>query len=252
MNQQSIFGRFFTSYLWITTALVILIGLYGCYLMRRFYLDQTETDLETRARLCAKQLAPPLGAGDFAAVDALCKELGNLMDTRITVVLDSGKVVGDTNKDPQQMEDHSNRAEIRQAKTEGMGSATHHSRTLNEERMYVAVAINDDASGAAFVRTSVTIPSINRTLAALYGDFILAGLIIAAVITAIALWTSLRISRSLEAAMARGQMSLPKELRHRYPDLEPEEISELNAAVERSAEQLAADIRAARRQGDGP
>ncbi len=51
MQDGSLFGKFFISYLRITTLLVILIGLYGCYTMRQFHLAQTAENLETRARV---------------------------------------------------------------------------------------------------------------------------------------------------------------------------------------------------------
>jgi two-component system phosphate regulon sensor histidine kinase PhoR len=251
MNQKSLFARCFTSYLWITTALVVLIGLYGCHLMRRFYLDQTQQDLETRARLSAKQLATPLAEGDFAAVDALCKDLGRLMNTRITVVLVSGDVVGDTSEDPKKMENHSDRSEIRQARREGFGSATHYSRTLREERMYVAVAAKDETGVRALVRTSIPVPTINQTLATLYYDFLTAGLIIAVVAAGVSLWISLRISRSLEPMMAKTHQTSHRELAHRFADLDDEEIDELEAALDRSAEPLAQKIRDARRESSG-
>lgn len=202
MQDRSLFGRFFMSYLRITTLLVILIGLYGCYIMRQFHLEQTAENLETRAQLCAKQIAVPLNEGDPAAVDAISKELGQLMNTRITVIRESGEVVGDTNEDPEKMENHADRPEIKQALTQGVGCATHYSRTLKEERMYVAVVIDQEASPKTFVRTSVTVPSINRTLTTLYLDFFLGGLAIAVLIAAVSFWISLRISRSLEVMLA--------------------------------------------------
>jgi two-component system phosphate regulon sensor histidine kinase PhoR len=249
MKSRSLFARFFMSYLWITTTLVVLMGLYGCYLMRQFYLDQLAIDLEARARLCAKQIAVPLDAGDSAAVDALCKELGNLMSTRITVILGSGKVVGDTEESPEKMENHSDRPEVRAAMAKGIGIATHFSRTLKEERMYVAVAMKPDTPTKTLVRMSVTVPGINKTLAALFHDFLVGGLVIAALVTAVSLWISLRISRSLEAMMANTDHVARRDLGHRFPDLDSEEIAELTEAMQRSAEQMAAQIREARREG---
>ena len=115
MRSRPLFARFFLPYFWITTALVVLMGLYGCYLVRQFYLEQLAIDLEARARLCAKQIAVPLDGGDVQAVDALCKELGSQINTRVTVILNSGKVVGDTDESPQKMENHGDRAEVKEA-----------------------------------------------------------------------------------------------------------------------------------------
>ncbi len=134
---------------------------------------------------------------DPAAVDRLSKDLGRLMNTRITVIRESGEVIGDTEEDPAIMENHADRPEIRQAQAEGIGRATHYSRTLEEERMYVAVAVDPDAAPRTFLRTSVAVPSINKTLTALYFEFLWGGLVIALLISAVSYWQSLRISRFL-------------------------------------------------------
>ena len=70
-----------------------------------------------------EQIAVPLEAGDPATVDAISKELGELMNTRITVIRDSGDVVGDTNEDPAKMENHADRPEIKQAMVQGIRRA---------------------------------------------------------------------------------------------------------------------------------
>ena len=201
MQDGSLFGRFFMSYLRTSTLFIILIGLYGCYIMRQFHLEQTAENLETRARLSAKQIAVQLDQRDPASVDAISKELGQLMNTRITVIRESGEVVGDTNEDPAKMENHADRPEIKQALAQGVGRATHYSRTLDEERMYVAVVIDPDASPRTLLRTSVTVPSINRTLTTLYFEFILGGLGIALLLAAVSFWISLRFSRSLATSV---------------------------------------------------
>jgi len=246
VQKQPVSRRFFTWYHGTIATLVVAAAVYGCYRVRSFYVEQMAADLDIRARLCARQLAEPVQQKEYAAVDILCKDLGRLMDTRVTVILRSGKVVGDTNEDPARMEDHSNRPEIRAAMVAGAGRATHFSRTLHEDRMYVAVAIDSNSAPEAFVRMSIPTPAINKTLAALYYDFLVAGLIVAVFAPGVSLWISLDLSRSLDVALADPWKVAKKDLEGRFSDLKPEEIDDVIASMDAAAEQKVEHIRAAR------
>ena len=63
--------------------------------------------------------------------------------------------------------------------------------------MYVAVAAEPDAPEKVFVRTSLPVPNLNQTLAVVYRDFLIGGLVVALLTTLISLWFALRMSRSL-------------------------------------------------------
>jgi len=144
--KKSLVKSLFLSYLWITLAAVVLVGLYGAHIVRQVYLDRTAQDLEARARLCERPVLELLAQEKWAEVDAICKELGKSTGTRmgdgpdpfrLTVILPSGRVVGDTEEDPRRMENHKDRPEIREAAAGSVGRSLRYSATLKEELMYV-------------------------------------------------------------------------------------------------------------------
>ena len=97
----------------------------------------------------------------------------------------------------------------------------------------------------------------NKTVARLVAEnkvmnFLVGGLVIAVLITAVSFWISLRIGRSLEAMMAGTSYGLRKELGHRFPDLDSDEVIELAESVNRLTEESAEQIRAARSQDNKP
>lgn len=238
MAKKPIFQRLFLSYLWITVAAVVLVGVSTDRMMRGFYLDQTAEDLEIRARLCAKEIAEDLKRGDSRAVDAHCKDWGQAIDTRITVILPTGEVIGDTDEDPSVMVNHKRRPEIRKAMQGNVGRATHYSETLKEERMYLAVATDGGDPPAAVVRTSIPVTAINEALGAVHQKIILAGLVATGLIAAVSLWISLWIARPLEQMKRAAQRFARGELEYRLPDGDSEEISKLAEALNRMADQL--------------
>ena len=61
---------------------------------RTFYLGETAADLENRARLVEIYLQEVRPVPDEMQINEICRKLGKLTSTRLTVILSSGKVVG--------------------------------------------------------------------------------------------------------------------------------------------------------------
>jgi two-component system phosphate regulon sensor histidine kinase PhoR len=204
MLVKSLFRRLSLSYLSITVVAVVLVAFYGWRMTRDLYLERTRESLETKARLCANQTLELLASGRPAAVDELCKKWGSSVDLRITVILPAGEVVGDTEADPQQMDDHSNRPEVIEAATKGVGRSTRFSDTLNNERMYVAVAVKQGNKLDHFVRTSVPVSALQEALGEIYHQIVIAGLVAAGLIAIVSLWFSLRITAAVGRQVSRS------------------------------------------------
>ena len=71
------------------------------------------------------------------------------MRMRVTVILPSGEVLGDSDEDPRYMENHADRPEVQQASAVGLGRVTRFSTTVREEMMYVAVPVFEERAVAA-------------------------------------------------------------------------------------------------------
>jgi two-component system, OmpR family, phosphate regulon sensor histidine kinase PhoR len=112
---KSYFSQIYTAMLLIALLSVVSITWITSRSWRHFYLDELAGDLEARARLAAVQVGEKLARGETDKLDALCKDLGKLTQTRLTVVLRNGRVAGDSLGDPNTMEDHGGRPEIQAA-----------------------------------------------------------------------------------------------------------------------------------------
>ncbi|MBN2477449.1 MAG: HAMP domain-containing protein [Pirellulales bacterium] len=231
--------RLFLSYLWITIAAVVTIGAYGAYMAREAYLERTAEDLEARARLCAQQIAEPLLTDD-EAVGRLCKQWAKSIGTRITVIRTSGEVVADSNADPKTMDNHGTRPEVREALADGdgVGVATHYSHTLQEGRMYVAVAVDDGPASPFVVRASLPITAINQRLVSITNHILVVGLVATALIALVSIWLALRIGRPLQQLKAAAEHYAHGELDYQIPDSDEEGINEVAGAMNRMAKEL--------------
>jgi len=199
MRHRRLFWRLFVLLMTITIAAILLGGLYSSRMVREFYLSELAADLEARAQLCAHQVADLLDARRAEGAEAFCRQLAGA-GTRITVMLPSGRVIGDSNEDPRNMDNHQDRPEMRQALGGGVGQSTRYSATLRQELMYVAVPVKKGEEVIGVVRAAIPLTGIQQALAAVRLHVLLWGLasvgLIALVSLAVSRWVSRPWSRS--------------------------------------------------------
>ncbi|MDO4307222.1 MAG: ATP-binding protein [Eubacteriales bacterium] len=90
----------------------------------------------------------------------LTKEVGDLTETRITLADADGKVLFDSEKDPEMLENHSNRPEFIQAAKEGYGELVRFSDTFSKQTFYCALRLDD----GKILRVARTTDSVFHTM----------------------------------------------------------------------------------------
>ncbi len=248
MRKRRLWWRLFISYLWVPIVLLVALGLYGSDIVERLYMDQLRADLEARARLAAEPIEELLAKNEPGKVNALCKTLGHASRTRITAVLPSGKVIGDSEADPAEMDNHGNREEIKEALADGVGHIARHSATLDEKRIYIAVRVMHGGEPVAVVRTSYPLTALNDALSQVRNHGLLAVLFGTLCYAVISLLISRRMSRPLEEIKAGVDRFAAGDLNHRLRVGGSAEVTALAETMNRMAEQLDERIRTVLRQ----
>ena len=244
MPRRRLLWQLFPSYLVITLLSLLAVTWYATRSLRGFYRAETQTMLEARARLVEKQLLATHRSGDKAAVDALCKDLGSRSDTRITAMLPSGVVVGESDEDTAKMELHNtpDRPEMMAALGGEVGVATRQSATLNKDMMYVAVPLFTGEGEARevelVVRTSFPVTSVEDALRHIHAELAIAGLVIAVFAGVVSLVVSRRISQPLEEMKQGADRFAEGDLHVRLPVPETAELASLAEAMNQMAAQL--------------
>jgi two-component system phosphate regulon sensor histidine kinase PhoR len=198
MRQRRLLWRIYIYFFVSTIVALAITALYATRSLRQFHQDQVANDLLMRARMVANEVAAyPLDT-EPARIDRLCKDVGRLTMTRITVVLPNGDVIGDSDEDPARMENHRNRPEIAAAMEGRTGRSVRFSDTVHRTLMYLAIPVLHDGAVAAVVRTSMPLAVIDWALRAVYRHILLGGAIVAILVAVVALYISRRITRPLE------------------------------------------------------
>ncbi len=230
--------------------LVVLLSLaavtwYSSYTLRPFFENQIRDKLHTLANIISAQVKPLVISRDAAAVDSLSKRLASEgpESFRITVMLPLGRVLGDSDEEPELMENHADRPEVVDAIEEGMGRSVRFSNTLNKNMMYVAVPLHEDGELVGVVRTSTPVTAIDRALGDIYVKIFWAGLAILLAAAGLSLYLSRRIVRPVVAMDRTAQEFAKGELDLRVPEPSTTELAQLAETLNRMAGQLHSRIR---------
>ncbi|MFV9691805.1 MAG: ATP-binding protein [Desulfobacteria bacterium] len=237
-KKKRLLWQLYPSYLLITVISVMGVTWYASSSLRQFFLGQTASDLEARARLVEKQIEECLDPPDEKCVDLLCKRIGRRASTRITIILPSGKVIGDSREDPAKMDNHVDRPEFMQALTGPSGNSMRYSRTLEKNMMYVGIPVRANEQTLAVVRTSIPVTAIDVALKEIQIRIAGAGLVIALFAAALSLIVSRRITRPIEELKKGAESFARGDFQCTLPVSESEEIGGLAEAMNEMARQL--------------
>jgi two-component system phosphate regulon sensor histidine kinase PhoR len=163
--------------------LLVCIGGLSAYLSHFFrdnYMSKLKTQLNDQAKLVGDASEPYFLSGDASELDALAKRLGEQIDARVTLIDGDGTVLGDSEEDPAEMENHGNRPEVIEALTAGTGSDIRRSATLGYDMMYVAAAIGPAGDTVGVARVSLPLTDIYSTMGHINAAIAVGALIAAA------------------------------------------------------------------------
>jgi len=238
----------YPSYLLIILVSIVAVTWYASIEARQFLLEKTETDLKARAILFKGQIITFLDPLERDKIDLLCKDEGKSASTRITVILPSGEVVGDSEIDPGTMDNHADRVEFIGASTGESGISIRTSRTLEKDFMYVGVPARKGDALMAVIRTSIPVDVIDTVINAMQKKIILGSLIIAFLGAIVSLIVSRRISRPIEKLKEGAGYFIKGDFNYRLPASGIEEIDSLDDSMKDMAQQLHARINTITRQ----
>jgi two-component system, OmpR family, phosphate regulon sensor histidine kinase PhoR len=249
MRRIKLVWRLFPAFILIAVICLVAGTWYTTSSWRTFYLEQTAGDLENRARLMAIYLQDVRPVPDATQVNEICQKLGKLTSTRLTAILASGKVAGDSQEDPGRMDNHGDRPEFRQAMAGRVGVSTRFSFTLGHDMMYVAVPWGQKDQPVGVVRASLPMQAIAGAIRALYLKVAWGALLAAFLVAVLALFMARRISGPLND-LQRGALRFARgDLDRTLPIPNTAELASLADALNYMAEQLQNKIQSLIRQG---
>lgn len=206
--KRPIFLKIFIGYFFIIIILSFFIIVFSFRTIRNYYITTLSADLKNLGIILKIEIEPLIENGKLQELDAFVKKLSKRIDTRITIIAPSGKVLADSENDPKTMENHKTRPEVINALNGKTGKSLRFSTTVKEEMLYVALPIKNGSELVGVIRTSLFLKDINSLLANLKAKMLQIVLLVVLVSILIALVFSRSLSRPIgQLASAARQVA---------------------------------------------
>jgi two-component system phosphate regulon sensor histidine kinase PhoR len=174
---SSIRWRILIPFTVITMLSFIGLGIYLSEISFRTQLGSLETRLTENGQIISDILAAHLmedpQKGDFSEQ---ARRFASITGARVTIIDSEGVVLGESDLDAAEMENHLNRPEIQEAISEGAGSSQRYSETVKFEMLYVAVPISVGGEQLGFSRLALPLEEIIESRNALRQTIFIASL----------------------------------------------------------------------------
>jgi two-component system phosphate regulon sensor histidine kinase PhoR len=205
--KRKIFRRIFLLYAVVMVLAALLTEFYVTDTVRENYLDSLRKNLATQISLVAGRI-------DFTMpdIDAFCRQLKEKTGARVTVIRADGTVIGDSDTDSSQMENHAHRPEIEQSLLYDSGSSIRHSHTLGYDFLYVAKRVMKNGDTAGFVRFAIPLKEVDTSVDVVRMNIILVVILVLLATGIFSIWQIDHLRRLLHQiaefsrSLARGEI----------------------------------------------
>ncbi|MCF7864448.1 MAG: cell wall metabolism sensor histidine kinase WalK, partial [Kiritimatiellales bacterium] len=159
--------------------------------------------------------------------------------TRFTVIASDGKVLGDSDENPDLMEYHGDRPEVRQALGGSQGIHRRYSRTVKQEMMYIAVPLkNENGEILCAVRAALPMTAIKGELNKMTSQVVVAALVTGLLAMAVCIVVVRRITAPLLGMSSAARKFAEGDFNHRIPAQQAVELDLLAESLNTMSEQL--------------
>lgn len=218
--------------------LAFVLAALDLYLTRYTAWRETQ-NVEIRLAAEGRLVAYDLASVPLEELNRAVHRAGNRAQTRITVITHTGVVLADSKHDPETMENHANRPEVREALQGRTGASVRHSVTLNRDLCYVAIPFTYQGKSGLVLRLAVPLVEVSQAVSEVRWRIVYASIITAALALLLAYFFSLRISRRI----GRIKMFAERLLTSREPTALSLEASDELGALSRALNDMGRQLR---------
>jgi len=233
-----VWHKLFLTYVGIVIICIVTVGIFAGVSLKDYYLERIASNLKSNALLVKELIKDDFVKKNSSNINFKSKTFGRKIHTGITVIDKEGVVLGDSKKNPLNMENHANRPEIKKALAGKTGRSISYSNTFKMGMMYLAIPIFENGQVRGVIRLSLPLTEVKAKIAHLYRMLFLGMLLALVVVLVIGFMVAriitkpLRKITSLAKNIARGDFKEKIEVRSK------DEIGELANTFNQMAEEL--------------
>ena len=241
MKRKSLFTTLILTYIPVSLIGVFTVAFFINDAVKEIYLSEKEKDLESRVSTVALLLSKTNSANiDFKVFS---KEASKHSNMRVTIMDAPGDVLGDSNFDSEEMDNHLNRPEVALSLKNGTGSSVRHSKTLNKDYLYLAkkIYLNNEE---LILRGAIEISLITQLISTAQINTIYLALAVSLILMTFSFYASKQISNPLvQLRKAAGKYIKTFQIKNLdLPKTSNKEIAILSRSFKLMAKEIKAKI----------
>lgn len=233
--KSRIFLKLFLAALVVIAACTLSLDL----LIGHAWESMLRAEIETSLRQKTRMFAARVEDASPASLNQITSQAAVAAGTRITVIDAGGKVLADSEANPDKMENHATRPEFVSALHGQVGSSTRLSKTIGVELLYVAVPI---AGGA--VRMAYPLNSIREANRQIRRDLLEGSALAGLIALLLAFVATQSIGRRLVRITDFAEQVAAGDLSARIQEESTDEIAHVASALDKTARKLEEGFRA--------
>ena len=140
MRKRPLFKVTFLILFAMVVIAVVPLTIFNIQGFKDFFYTETETNLLENCSML-KNLFPSCSSEDTDTLANYTERISESTSLRVTIINEDGQVLSDSHNRPEDMNNHSDRSEIKAAVATGYGSSIRNSATMAHEMMYAAVRV---------------------------------------------------------------------------------------------------------------
>lgn len=230
MKGSRLFWQLYGAFATLIISTIIIFGLLTVNQIQKQKTEENRSSLELKAKLIRNITLPYLEA-EQRLPDADLNRLSSIMGNRITVITADGRVLSDSEVNPETMDNHGNRPEIQQARSREIGMAERFSQTLQKDMQYFALRIDDQSHNKGYVRVSIPLASINESIYQLRDGILMSALLVGSLALMLSYLFASRLSKPLVRMTEVAKNMAEGDYMQRLPHSSNNEIGELSQAL---------------------
>lgn len=239
MRRRRLLQQIYPTYLLIMLVSLFIVSWYALRRTEALHRSQLERDLLSQALLLERTLHT--GDGSLLSperIAQLCREFGRTLPVRVTVLLENGRVIGDSDENPALMENHRNRPEVRAAAKGVPTPVVRYSSTVRKRLLYMAVPVKINGQTEMFVRVAMPLSEIDRAMRTIIRRISVAGVFVSILAGVFAYGVARRLTQPLKEMRDGALRFAEGDLSYKLPVTGSEEMEALSVAMNQMAAQM--------------
>jgi two-component system phosphate regulon sensor histidine kinase PhoR len=240
------FWKLSLTFLLLIVVVLAAVDIYVARAMRSDYLRAADEHLDSLMQLAR---ARPPASGEAAKLREWSAWFAS-GGARVTIIADEGRVLAETQEDPERMENHATRPEILAAREESRGRAVRYSNTIRREMVYLAVRHTLADGTAVFLRLGTPLAEVDEALAEMRWKLWTASVVILLAAGVFALLISRALSDRVAELRAFAGRVAEGDFRPAPVEREGDELTDLARALNETAARLDQTMQTLREERD--